>query len=132
MTRLFKALSAFVLCALILAPRPATAQISADDAAPFLGDWTLKFESPQGPIQTKLKVTSDGGKVTGELNGDLGIAKSTESSKVEKALKLQFTLELAGMTLPGSITLTPDAGKFKATFDVMNGAFTVDGDATKG
>ena len=42
-----------------------------------------------GPLQTKMKVT-------GELSGDLGIAKSTESSKVEKSLKLPFTLELAG------------------------------------
>lgn len=132
MTRLLKALPVFALCALILAPRPAVAQASATDAAPFVGNWTLKFDGPMGPIETKMKVTSDGGKVTGELSGDLGTAKSTESSKGAKGLTLQFTLELAGMTLPGSITLVPDGGKFKATFDVMNGAFTVDGDAIKG
>ena len=44
-------------------------QVSAADAAPFIGDWTLALESPDGPREFELtvKVEKDTDKVVGEI-----------------------------------------------------------------
>jgi hypothetical protein len=132
MKRLFNVLPVFVLCALVLAPIPASAQVSAADAAPYVGSWKLKFEGPMGPLEVTLKVTSEGDKVVGEMMGDmLGNAKSTSASKGPNGLTLKFDLDIMGMMLPGAITLTPDGAKVKASFDLMDGAFTMPGDGAK-
>jgi hypothetical protein len=132
MKRLFNVLPVFALCALVLAPVPASAQVSAADAAPYVGSWKLKFEGPMGPLEVTLKVTSEGDKVVGEMMGDmLGNAKSTSASKGPNGLTLKFDLDIMGMMLPGAITLTPDGAKVKASFDLMDGAFTMPGDGAK-
>jgi hypothetical protein len=132
MKRLFNVLPVFALCALVLAPIPASAQVSAADAAPYVGSWKLKFEGPMGPLEVTLKVTSEGDKVVGEMMGDmLGNAKSTSASKGPNGLTLKFDLDIMGMMLPGAITLTPDGAKVKASFDLMDGAFTMPGDGVK-
>jgi hypothetical protein len=132
MKRLFNVLPVFALCALVLAPIPASAQVSAADAAPYVGSWKLKFEGPMGPLEVTLKVTSEGDKVVGEMMGDmLGNAKSTSASKGPNGLTLKFDLDIMGMMLPGAITLTPDGAKVKASFDLMDGAFTMPGDGAK-
>lgn len=133
MKRLLNALPVFALCAIVLAPISAFAQVSAADAAPFVGTWKLKFEGPMGPLELTLKVTSEGDKVVGEMVADmLGNAKSTSASKGPNGLTLKFDLDIMGMQLPGALTISPEGGKVKATFDLMDGAFSMPGEGTKG
>jgi hypothetical protein len=132
MKRLFNALPVFVLCAVVMAPIATSAQVSAADAAPYVGSWKLNFEGPMGPLEVTLKVTSEGDKVVGEMMGDmLGNAKSTSAAKGPNGLTLKFDLDIMGMQLPGAITLTPDGAKVKATFDLMDGAFSMPGTGAK-
>ena len=132
MTRLLRVLPVFALCAVVLAPIPAFAQVSPADAAPYLGSWKLKFEGPMGPIEILLKVADTGGKVTGEMaSGEVGKSTASEITKNDKGLTLSFTLDIMGMELPGAITLAPEGAKAKAKFDIMNGAFTIDGEGLK-
>ncbi|MEO8077751.1 MAG: hypothetical protein ABI818_15590, partial [Acidobacteriota bacterium] len=41
----------------------AAAQVSAADAAPFLGEWTLAMQGPNGPASFTLSVSADKEKV---------------------------------------------------------------------
>jgi hypothetical protein len=133
MTRLLKVLPLCVLCGVVLAPRPSFAQVSAADAAPFVGNWTLKFEGPMGPLEIKMKVMVDGGKVVGELTSDLlGTSKSTDATHGANGLTLKFTLDVQGMTLPSALTITPNGAAFKANFDIADGQFSLPGEAIKG
>ena len=132
MKRPFKVLPVFALCALILAPLPAFAQVSAADAAPYIGNWKLKFDGPMGPIEVALKVSADGGNVVGEMtSAEIGSSKAKEVVKGANGLTFKFDLDIMGMQLPGSVILTPDGAKYKATFEVMDGAFSIPGEAAK-
>ena len=140
MTRI--ALVSAALAAALLAPAAARAaapgyaapaQATAADAAPFLGDWTLDMQGPNGPgtFNLSLKVESD--KVVGEVSNDATPTQKIASvSKTAKGLALSYTFPYEAMTIDATISLTPGTdGKMAAQIDFAGGAYTMTGTATK-
>ena len=49
----------------------AAGQVTAADAAPFVGDWTLALQGPNGPGTFELSVKVEKEKVSGEISSEL-------------------------------------------------------------
>ena len=133
--------SVALLTALLLPVFAATAapteqtssQVSAADAAPFVGDWTLAMQGPNGPATMGLTVKTEQEKVSAELVSDaMGAQAITSIAKVEKALVLSYAFTYDGNNVDAVIRLTPDAeGKMAAQIDFAGGAYVMTGTATK-
>jgi hypothetical protein len=125
------AIAAIVLLPLITSTS-AQAVLTATDLAPFLGDWTLALDTPQGSMPVTLSVKNQEGKVEGEVGSDLMPAQAiTDISKAEKSLVMKYMLDFQGNAVPVKITLTPDGDKMKFVFDAAEGQFFLEGLATK-
>lgn len=110
------------------------AQVSAADAAPFLGDWTLAMEGPNGPASFGLTIKVEKEKVVADITSETQPAQTiTDISKSEKSLVLSYSFDYQGMAVPTVITLTPAAEKEKiaALFDYASGAYQMSGTGTK-
>lgn len=129
------ALAAAMLAGFCLAPVAASdpAAVSAADAAPYLGDWTLAMEGANGPgtFAVSLKVADD--KVAGEIASDaLGTQPFASITKNARGLALGFTFPYEGMTVDAVVSLVPAAdGKMDAAIDFAGGAYTMSGTGTK-
>lgn len=110
-----------------------SSQVSATDAAPFLGDWTLAMQGPNGPATMELAVKAEQEKVSAELSSDvMGAQAITSIAKAEKALVLSYSFTYDGNNVDAVIRLTPDAdGKMAAQIDFAGGAYIMTGTATK-
>jgi hypothetical protein len=122
--------------ALVLAPLVARAQtpIAAAEISSFLGEWTLSVQSPQGPFEINLSLKDVEGKAAGEFSSAMAPQPLAISdiSKAGDDLVMKFTADFQGMPLSAKITLVPEGtGKARASFDIMDGAFVMDGTATK-
>src|SRR6185436_10352283 len=95
-------------------------------AAPFLGDWVVSAEGPQGPTTFSLTVKATDGKVGAEISSERMPDKQaiTDVSKSGEALTLKYSLDFQGNAVPVVITLTPAAETLKVTFDFAGGQFT--------
>ena len=122
-----------VLVATLLAPASALAQVTAADAAPFLGDWTLAMQGPNGPGTFNLSVKVEDDKVVGEIGSDaLPTQKVTSISKTEKSLVVNYSFPWEGNSIDAVVSLTPGTdGKVAAQIDFAGGAYTMTGTATK-
>ena len=84
------ALASTALIATLLAPATARAQATAAEAAPFLGDWTLELQGPNGPATMNLSVKVENDKVVGEIGNDAtGTQKIASIAKTDKGLALR-------------------------------------------
>ena len=110
-----------------------SSQVSAADAAPFIGDWTLALEGPNGPATFGLAVKAEQEKVSAELVSDaMGTQAITSIAKADKALVLSYSFTYDGNNVDAVIRLTPDAdGKMAAQIDFAGGAYIMTGTATK-
>ena len=108
-------------------------QVSANDAAPFLGDWTLALEGPNGPATFGLTVKAEQEKVSAELVSDaMGTQAITSIAKADKALVLSYSFTYDGNNVDAAIRLTPASdGKMAAQIDFAGGAYVMTGTATK-
>jgi hypothetical protein len=115
------------------APAPsAPAAATPENAAPFLGDWTLSTTGSNGPATTALSIKVDAGKVTAEVSSEAqGRIAVTDIKKAGPALTLSYGFDYQGMAIPVVITLTPAAEQVTAVFDFANGAYQMSGTATK-
>lgn len=125
-----------IAAAVILLPLASHAQssLAVADAAAFMGAWELGLDTPQGPMTMNLTLTDAAGKVDAAISAPPVMPdaqKITEVSKDGANLLLKYTLEVQGMTIPAKILLMPIGDKWKASFDFMDGQFTVDGTAVK-
>ena len=122
-----------VLVATLLAPASALAQVTAAEAAPFLGDWTLAMQGPNGPGTFNLSVKVEDDKVVGEIGSDaLPTQKVTSISKTEKSLVVNYSFPWEGNSIDAVVSLTPGTdGKVAAQIDFAGGAYTMTGTATK-
>jgi hypothetical protein len=130
------ALACTALVASVLLPSHAAAQpaqATATDAAPFMGDWTLTLEGPNGPGSFDLAVKVDKEKVVGEIaNPAMPAQAITDIVKTEKSLVLRYTFTWEGNPVDAVISLTPVAdGKVNAKIDFAGGAYTMAGSAAK-
>jgi hypothetical protein len=110
-----------------------TNQATPDDAAPFMGDWTLALQGPDGPGTFGLLVAEEEGKVVGALSIEsMPTQRITDVSRARDALLLSYTFTYDGMPVDAVVSLTPDGGgPLKARVDFAGGAYTMSGTATK-
>jgi len=109
------------------------AQASPADAAPFLGEWTLALQGPNGPGTFVVSISADKDKVSGEISSET-LAKTQISaiSLADKSLLLGFTFNYEGNPVDAVVSLTPDKdGKTAAQIDFAGGAYVMTGTATK-
>jgi hypothetical protein len=127
------ALASTALVATLLAPATARAQANAADAAPFLGDWTLALQGPNGPATFNLSVKVENEKVVGEIASDaVPVQKITSISKTDKSLVLNYSFPWEGNASDAVVSLMPGTdGKTAAQIDFAGGAYTMIGTATK-
>jgi hypothetical protein len=93
---------------------------TATAPASVSGNWTLKIESPHGPVQIILKLAQSGHTVTGNLDTPRGVADLSEGEIAGASVKFRATLKLpdgedlvasfSGTIQGDSITGSIDAG----------------------
>jgi imidazolonepropionase-like amidohydrolase len=98
-------------------PRPADA--TATGPASVSGNWILKVESPQGPVELTLKLIQSGRSLTGKLDSPHGVAELSEGEITGPSVKFKATLNqpegnlvawFSGTIQGDSITGSIDAG----------------------
>jgi hypothetical protein len=115
--------------ATVQAPTP----VSAADAAPFLGEWTLALQGPDRAGTFMLSISVEKEKVVAEIASD-ELAKQPIStiSLVNKSLILGYSFVYQGNGVDAVVSLTPDKdGKTTAQIDFAGGAYVMSGPATK-
>ena len=124
------ALALVVSAGVALRAQPSSLPVA--DAAKFMGAWILTLESPQGPFAMTATFTDVEGKVACELTSDVMPAqKISDISKSGNDLVLKYQGDFQGQAFAAKITLTPVEDKLAASFDVMDGQFTMSGSGTK-
>jgi hypothetical protein len=109
-------------------------QATASDAAPFLGEWTLNLEGPNGPGVFDLTVKTESDKVLAEIKSEqMPPTPITDIAKTDKGLVLKFTFDYQGNQVGAVTTLTPsaDGSKTGAQIDFADGAYVMTGTAAK-
>ena len=110
------------------APVAATPQ----SAAAFLGDWTLAAQGPNGPSTFDLSIKADAGKVVAEIASDVQPKQAiADITKTGTGLVLKYGFDYQGMAIPAVVTLTPSADKVGVQIDFADGAYVLEGTATR-
>jgi hypothetical protein len=111
----------------------AAKQISAADAAPFLGEWTLALQGPNGPGMFSLSIAAEKEKVTAEIASEAQAKQAISNiSLADKSLVLAYSFNYEGNPVDAVVSLTPDKdGKTAAQIDFAGGAYVMTGTATK-
>ena len=110
-----------------------TAQLTAADAAPFIGDWTLDLQGPNGPGAFNLTVKVEKEKVVAEITGETTPTQPiTDVAKADKSLVLSYSFNYEGSAVDAVVRLTPaPEGKMNAQISFASGAYIMSGNATK-
>jgi hypothetical protein len=115
-------------------PVKAQSSLAVAEAAAFLGTWTITLDSPQGPFEQVLELKDAGGRVSGQITSAIA-PEPTQVSDIAKDgedLVLKFNGDFQGTAFTAKITMSlQGSDKAKATFDVMDGQFVMDGTAVK-
>ena len=111
----------------------AAGQVTAADAAPFVGDWTLALQGPNGPGTFALSVKVEKEQVSGEISSELLPKQAIrEISLANKSLILSYAFTWEGSPVEAAVSLTPaDGGKMTAQIDFAGGAYVMTGAASK-
>ena len=72
------------------------AQVSAADAAPFIGDWTLTLQGPNGPGTFDLSVKVEKEKVVGEIANQRWLADDHRHLEGRQDARAAILLQLRG------------------------------------
>jgi mono/diheme cytochrome c family protein/glucose/arabinose dehydrogenase len=115
------------------APRTApAAPITAEQAAPFIGDWAVSVGMNTFEATFAVAVTADGGKVTATVSAaSQPTINVSDVSIAGKSLVLRYSSDLQGSPVPTTMTLTPDGQGLRANMALMDGQFEMAGNATK-
>jgi hypothetical protein len=107
--------------------------VSASDAGPFLGEWTLALQGPNGPGTFTLWITAEKEKVSAEIASDTLARQAISTiSMLGKSRVLNYSFMWEGNPVQAVATLTPDNdGKTTAQMDFAGGAYVMNGSATK-
>jgi hypothetical protein len=111
----------------------AAGHVTAADASPFVGDWTLALQGPNGPGAFDLSVRVENEKVTADIASEqLPKQPIREITKADKTLNLAYSFTWEGNPVEAVVSLTPAAdGKVTAQIDFAGGAYIMSGPATK-
>jgi len=107
--------------------------VTPADAEPFLGEWTLTLQGPNGPGAFGLTVKVESEKVVGAITNEMMPAQAISTiSKVDKSLVLAYTFPWEGNPVDATVSLTPgEEGKMSAQIDFAGGAYVMSGTAAK-
>lgn len=107
--------------------------VSVADAAPFLGEWTLTMQGPNGPGTFALTVKAEGDKVVGEISNEMmPVQAISKISKADKSLVLAYAFPWEGNSVDAVVTLTPgEEATMTAQIDFASGAYVMSGTAAK-
>ena len=127
-----------ITCALVASVLSASitgqaGQVTPADAAPFLGDWTLTLQGPNGPGTFALSLKVEKEKVIGEIsNEQLPKQPIRDMSLADKRLTLGYSFTWEGNPVETVVSLSPSPdGKMAAQIDFAKGAYIMTGTATK-
>jgi hypothetical protein len=110
----------------------AARQATPADAAPFVGDWTLTLQGPNGPGTFALSVNVEKEKVVGEISSEqLPKQPIANISMADKTLVLGYSFTWEGNPVDAVVSLTPAEGKTTAQIDFAGGAYVMIGTAAK-
>jgi hypothetical protein len=111
----------------------AAGQVSAADAAPFIGEWTLTLQGERGPGTFDLNVKVEKDKVVGEITGaQMPAQRIEDAAMADKSLILNYSFPYEGQAISTAIKLTPAAeGKTNAEMSFAGGAYVMSGTAAK-
>ena len=105
---------------------------TAEDAKPFLGQWTTTFDSPQGPVTFDIEVHLDTGDPGATVSNSLiGSAEVTDVTKAGTSLVLRYVAEVQGTEVSVSISLAREGEALKADFSFMDGQYAASSVATR-
>lgn len=107
--------------------------VSAADAAPFVGDWTLALQGPNGPGTFELSIKVEKENVTGDISSEqLPKQPINKISMADKTMNLAYSFTWEGNPVEALVSLTPATdGKVTAQIDFAGGAYIMSGPATK-
>jgi hypothetical protein len=110
------------------------AALTPEQAAPFLGTWTINAESPMGPASFALALTTRDGKVVADISSDqMADTPITDITKsADGSVLLRYTFDYQGNGVDAEVTLRPPTGDtMKVSFAFAQGQFTMDGNGTR-
>src|SRR3954468_19086298 len=115
------------------AATPAAANAATpENAADFIGDWSITAEGPNGPAVFALSVKSNEGKVTADISSDQQPQQTiTDVTKSDASLVLRYMFDYQGMAVPVVVTLKPANDTVGAQLDFADGAYMMTGTAAK-
>jgi hypothetical protein len=126
------AVCAFTLAALLPMTAAAQSTVAAKDAMAVIGNWSATLDGPMGAIPLGIAMSDKDGTLAAKIDGgELSVGDINDIAKKGDDIVMNFTAQAQGMDLPSTVTLTPDGDKLKVKFDIMNGAFSMSGTATK-
>jgi hypothetical protein len=110
------------------AAKPATAA----DVAPFVGDWTLAMQGPNGPGAFDLSVRTEADKPRADITNE-AVPKQpiTDFTMSEKSLAMSYSFTWDGNPVSAVVSLTPAPDGMKAQIAFAGGAYIMTGTATK-
>lgn len=109
-------------------PAPAT----PENAAAFLGTWTIEASGSYGPLALEATLKTAEGKVTGEVtSATTGKLAMTEISKAGTSLSFVYVFDYNGMPITAVVTLTPGDKRTDAYVDMAGGAAQFTGTAVR-
>ena len=124
--------SAVAAAPAVSAVQPA-AQVTAADAAPFIGEWTLDLQGPNGPGTFDLTVKVEKEKVVAEITAaTMPVQPIADVTKADQSLVLSYSFNYEGNPVDAVVRLTPaPEGKTKAEISFAQGAYIMSGTATR-
>jgi hypothetical protein len=101
---------------------------TADEARPFLGQWTSIVEGPSGPTNVRIEVRVSEGLVHATVDSDLmGENEVQDITNAGRGIALRYATELWGYSSVVVIVLVPRGEQLAADFSLMNGQFQFSG-----
>lgn len=108
------------------------ARATLENAAAFLGEWTLNLEGPNGPAAMAVVLKNNAGRIAGEVSSETQPAQTVSAfTRRGTALELRYTVDFEGTHIEGVVTLTSTNGTIAASVNLADGAFVMEGTATK-
>jgi hypothetical protein len=111
----------------------AAASVTPAQLAPFLGEWTLDMQGPNGPAAFTLTVKSENDKPAADIASEQMPKQAISDFSIsDKSLTLGYSFTYEGNPVSAVIYLTPDEkGPMKAQIDFAGGAYVMNGTAKK-
>jgi type 1 glutamine amidotransferase len=107
--------------------------LTAAQAAPFLGDWTIRATSAAfGPQTLQLSLTRSGDATRASIKAPNQPEIPVSDIRLSgKSLVLSYASRYPGMTIPTVLILTPESGALRADLSIMEGQVEMAGTATR-